>query len=107
MAKEISKLTLNSASVFSLLNTRLADISRRIDASVDANRDWNDQLEDDEMKFVHRLADILSWRLQDGDEDAFITEAMLNENDAIRRLRSHKHECGQRMTGGAVVVEVS
>jgi hypothetical protein len=105
MAGKVSQLELNSDTVFSLLNTKLAGISKQIDESADAGRNWDEDLDDDETGFIHRLVNLLSWQLQEGDDEAFLTRSMLHEEDSIRRLGKHKHECGQRMTSSPVIVE--
>ena len=86
-----------------------AGINRKINQGIKAGTDWDELLDGDEQALIGVLRDVMAWSLQEYEDEGeqFVTRSMLEESDAVKRLRVHRHECGQRMTGGAVVVEVS
>lgn len=86
-----------------------AELNRKINEGVETSSQWDAELDGDEQALIGVIRDVLAWPLQEHEEEGeqFMTRSMLEEDDAIKRLRAHKHECGSRMTGGAVVVERS
>jgi hypothetical protein len=79
------------------------DIAERIRSS---DVGWEVDLTESEVEFVKDLATIVQTAL---DEDLLGVQVLDNTDDGarIKAALRHKHECGQRLTGPAVTVEVA
>lgn len=111
MAKEISKVPFNSETVGSMLRFYLSEINRKVTEHLD-DRTANDgqtehpycTLDEREQSFVDLLWNVIEWKAADTfiDKNGELDEIL---DPRFNRLGKHKHECGQRMTSSAVVVE--